>query len=259
MVQNPVIDAESVAVAVLERLWHATTVGAKRGDIGKFDNELIAEECGWLGEADELIRLFIECGYLDECTEHRLIVHDWSEHAPKHVKGAVKKMGGFLIASYDPRGPTLEEPPLRDRPPNPTKPNPTNSNPTQPPAGTTDWDELVVVVSDLGLVKAEDAIAKAKQLHSLETVQEIINHWRCSPPSDPGTLFNWLSVKNSFRPVEANTPQPRRKDPKLEWEKVRARLHRAGTEAGMRPEAIDEKLAEKEAEFFAKQLQAAEV
>ena len=49
---NDVVDAESIAVSVLERLWHQTAVGAKRGDIGKFDNELIAEECGWLKDAD---------------------------------------------------------------------------------------------------------------------------------------------------------------------------------------------------------------
>ena len=141
MAQNPIVDVESVAVSTLERLWHQTAIGAKQGDIGKFDDELIAEECGWLGDASTLISLLVDCGYLDRCLDHRLIVHDWSQHAPKHVKASVKIMGGFFetrcdhigtTSGVDPLGGTLEDAPLTPHPPNQTNPNQTNPNQTNP-------------------------------------------------------------------------------------------------------------------------------
>lgn len=45
------VAVETVAVGLLERLWHATIVGAMRGDIGRFDNEELAEAMGWHGDA----------------------------------------------------------------------------------------------------------------------------------------------------------------------------------------------------------------
>lgn len=130
------VDAESVATGVLERLWHATATGALRGDIGRYDNEVIAEMCGWLLGADRLIAMLVECGWLDECEENRLLVHDWPDHAPKHVKGNVKKLGGFLERSGAPKalpkGSPPKAPPQGTGAPNLTQPNPTEPNPTQP-------------------------------------------------------------------------------------------------------------------------------
>ena len=139
LANGSIIDADSVATATLEKLWHATTTGAMRGDIGRFDNEVIAEMCGWLGDADLLVQTLIECRFLDECQEHRLVVHDWDEHAPNHVKGNVTRNGGFVlpvplttIAKGVSPGPVPKDGPQGTGAPNLTQPNPTNPNPTQP-------------------------------------------------------------------------------------------------------------------------------
>lgn len=136
LVGQIIVDADSIAVCVLEKLWHATTVGAIRGDIGKFDNETIAEMCGWLGDADELVTMLVETGYLDvhPDPEIRLLVHDWHDHAPKHVKGNVTKVGGFLFLPKQGDAPKAQ--PIGDAPKAPPlttgAPNLTNSNLTNP-------------------------------------------------------------------------------------------------------------------------------
>lgn len=132
-----IIDADSVTTAILEKLWHATIAGAPRGDIGKFDNDCIAEMCGWMGDADQLVDLLVDCRFLDRHADHRLIVHDWHDHAPNHVKGNVTRMGGFLTIAQTtgPNNKPLGQAP-GDRPnatgaPNLTQRNATQPNPTQ--------------------------------------------------------------------------------------------------------------------------------
>ena len=251
--QNTVLDAESVAVAILERLWHATAVGAKRGDIGRFDNELIAEECGWLGDADLLIGILVKCDYLDECTEHRLLVHDWHEHAPNHVKGAVKRMGGFLVLRSDPIGADSEVAPQTPLPPNLTNSNQTKPNPTTP---NDPWESVVVVLLELGVLKAKAAVAKAREMFTVDQAQNIIRHWSAIPGAQPGTLFNWLTVNGSFdrslqAEQEAKAPPPKRaKDTKLEWENHRTRCIKRGREQGMTEAEIETRLEEMKPKFM---------
>lgn len=78
-------------VGILELLWRATALQAPRGDIGKFDNEDIAVLCDWDGDPDQLIEALVASGWLDRCTIHRLVVHDWAEHAPTFVRGVLAK------------------------------------------------------------------------------------------------------------------------------------------------------------------------
>lgn len=131
---NCIIDADSVATAILEKLWHATITGAPRGNIGKFDNDCIAEMCGWMGDADQLIDLLVDSRFVDRHDEHRLIVHDWHDHAPNHVKGNVTRMGGFLTITQaitpddEPRGVAPGDEPQGTGAPNLTKPNPTKQS-----------------------------------------------------------------------------------------------------------------------------------
>lgn len=125
---SAIVDAESVAVAILERLWHATASSAIRGDIGRFEDEVIAELVGWMGDSSELVAMLVDCGWLDVSTEHRLLVHDWHDHAPNHVKGNVTKLGGFLTGlgpalGPSPWGPALEAQPQGIGPPSLAKPS----------------------------------------------------------------------------------------------------------------------------------------
>lgn len=142
---------ETIAVGLLERLWHATQVSAIRGDIGKFDNEEIAEMVGWHGDADALVNILADERWLDRCAVNRFLVHDWQDHAPRHVKGNVAKLGGFLtvvpatiscceppmespcVATATPSDMTASPSDVKEATPNRTEPNLTKPNPTDRP------------------------------------------------------------------------------------------------------------------------------
>lgn len=136
------VDPSTVATGLLEQMWHFTISSAKRGDIGQHDDELIAEACGWLGEPADLVAMLVETGWLDECDEHRLVVHDWHEHAPGFIKRNIDRAGGFVGAvkralPYSPEqgsGRFLTQEHAEAATPNQTKQNPTKPNQTEPPA-----------------------------------------------------------------------------------------------------------------------------
>lgn len=77
-------------IGLLELLWRSTIVNAMAGDIGKIDNEAIAIECDFDGDPDFLVETLVECGWVDKCQVHRLVVHDWKDHAPSFVRGSMK-------------------------------------------------------------------------------------------------------------------------------------------------------------------------
>jgi len=93
------IDVETAAVGLLERLWHTAASSSPRGDIGKLEDELIAEMVGWNQDATQLIDLLVESGWLDRDDDHRLVVHDWHQHAPNYVKGIAARQGGFVTVT----------------------------------------------------------------------------------------------------------------------------------------------------------------
>lgn len=78
-------------VGVLETLWRVTEANAPAGDIGRLSDEEIAAAFEWEGNAQELLSALTECRWIDPDEEFRLIVHDWSEHCPNHLKGAFAK------------------------------------------------------------------------------------------------------------------------------------------------------------------------
>jgi len=116
---RPLIDCEavsldSIVVGILERLWHATIVNAPSGDIGKLDDETLCELVGWHSDPSTLIEALIATGWLDECETHRLIIHDWNEHAPSFIKGtlsAAKRKFAFQT-KLDITQPSLTQPNL---------------------------------------------------------------------------------------------------------------------------------------------------
>lgn len=82
------------ANGVMERLWHYTAKYCLQGNIGKVPNAEIAEVCGWpVRRADELVIALLQSGWLDSSKNHRLLVHDWAEHAEDSVKKTLKNRG----------------------------------------------------------------------------------------------------------------------------------------------------------------------
>ena len=79
------------AVGLLECLFHFTAQYARRGDIGRYPDKIIAQRCFWTHEPETLIAALVKCRWLDDHPEHRLIVHDWHAHADNTVRTALKR------------------------------------------------------------------------------------------------------------------------------------------------------------------------
>jgi hypothetical protein len=95
------------AVGILESLWHWTAQFAKRGDIGRYSNHIIADSVGWTDDPDKLINALVKCHWIDtyaqdthgvrtECLPlggeaPRLIIHDWPEHTDDSVHIALAR------------------------------------------------------------------------------------------------------------------------------------------------------------------------
>lgn len=80
-------------MGVLEAVWELTGKHAPRGNVGKFSNQEIADDLGWEGDADELVAALIKHRWLDTSDQHRLLIHDWKDHAPDWLKKAIVRSG----------------------------------------------------------------------------------------------------------------------------------------------------------------------
>jgi len=79
------VGSRLLAVGIVESVIALTVTQTPRGDIGALTDAEIEEWVGWEGEPGAMIRALVEARWLDECTVHRLILHDWAHHAPKFV------------------------------------------------------------------------------------------------------------------------------------------------------------------------------
>lgn len=79
------------AVGHLELLWHWTARYAPAGDIGRYDDAEIAEGCAWEGDPATFIAALLACPWVDASETHRLVVHDWPEHADDAVHRALAR------------------------------------------------------------------------------------------------------------------------------------------------------------------------
>jgi hypothetical protein len=74
----------------LELLWHFTAEFSPQGDIGKFDDRRIEAALGWhqtrWRKHGDLIRALSEAHWIDINPVHRLITHDWHDHADESVR-----------------------------------------------------------------------------------------------------------------------------------------------------------------------------
>lgn len=150
------VAVETIAVGLLERLWHIATAEAIRGDVGRFDDEELAEMVGWHGDAEALVCLLVEEKWLDRCDVHRVLIHDWNDHAPRHVKANAARQGGILTPAQgtlltpqnDAKERSYRNPPnvapdpvrsapniAKERTPNLTQPNLTQPKAPQTPQG----------------------------------------------------------------------------------------------------------------------------
>jgi len=87
------VGGRAQAVGILECLWHWAARYAIQGDVGRWPDEDIAEAVYWDGDPEEIVQHLIECGWVDEDATHRLVIHDWEDHADESVRKTLKNRG----------------------------------------------------------------------------------------------------------------------------------------------------------------------
>jgi hypothetical protein len=80
---------KGATLGYLEAVWHFTGRFTPQGDIGKYSDSQIENWVEWPGEAGELIAAMVEAKWIDRDDVHRLLVHDWHQHADKATKNAL--------------------------------------------------------------------------------------------------------------------------------------------------------------------------
>ncbi|MFP5236985.1 MAG: hypothetical protein ACLGSD_13870 [Acidobacteriota bacterium] len=78
-------------LGALEAVWHFTGRFTPQGDIGKYTDAAIEAWAGWNGEPGRLIESLVTCRWIDADPVHRLLVHDWDQHADKATKNALMR------------------------------------------------------------------------------------------------------------------------------------------------------------------------
>ncbi|MCA9233371.1 MAG: hypothetical protein KDA57_22190 [Planctomycetales bacterium] len=217
------VDVETVAVGILERLWHVTIASTPRGDIGRLSDEIIAESVGWFGEPKLLIETLCDANWLDRDVQHRLLVHGWEDHAPGYVKKNIARKGGFVSQNAAQVGSSeegcdtkLAQLSQNARTPNQTKPNQTKPPPPTPSenAGTASTRSWGGVGGDLlakGVKQAQAAIDSAQRFGcSIAQVDACIAHHAAHPEWGPGVLYNRLvNLRPDQDPLHPNLwPNP---------------------------------------------------
>ena len=99
-------------VRMLEFLWHFTARFVPRGDIGKFSNSAIARALEWEKGAEELIQALVDCRWIDEGPTHRLVIHDWHEHADEYLHNRLARAHQLFVSGHPPK---LTRLPSRER------------------------------------------------------------------------------------------------------------------------------------------------
>ena len=81
------------ARGLLDTLWNFVANNCPAGDLGRFTDEEIATGIDWRGDAQELIRAFLDARWIDASPDPnvRLLVHDWPEHCEDGVHKALAR------------------------------------------------------------------------------------------------------------------------------------------------------------------------
>jgi hypothetical protein len=78
-------------LGILEGVWHFTGRYAPQGNVGKYSDQAIETWVGWNGPAGAMVQALVKCHWINIDATHRLLVHDWDQHADKATKNALKR------------------------------------------------------------------------------------------------------------------------------------------------------------------------
>lgn len=200
-------------VGLLESLWLFTAQNAPQGNIGRFSNEDIAISLEWDGCEDDLINMLTECGWIDKAdNEHRLVIHDWDEHAPTYIKGNLSKSGRKFITKDGTKEPSkkrtkdipkddTKEPPKDGSGEGTTKPNLFKPNQVNSPHSSEGADALTDEEKILEIYPTRKTAGEREA--TLAAIREAIGADGFELVRDKTTLFAryfscWESAKMRF-------------------------------------------------------------
>lgn len=89
------------AAGTLELLWLFTIEQAPAGDVGRWSDSDIEAELDWQGAEGALVAALVSAGWLDRCAVHRLVIHDWADHAPEFLRKRSDR-GRLALAAVTP-------------------------------------------------------------------------------------------------------------------------------------------------------------
>ena len=122
------------AAGVLEVIWHLTAREAPQGNIGKLSDAAIARWVGWADDPARLVAALVNSGWLDKSDTHRLVVHDWHEHADDAVKKSLLRQKLPFLSRHVEKCPDMSRlpEPLPVPEPVPLTPKPPDGPPLSP-------------------------------------------------------------------------------------------------------------------------------
>lgn len=89
------------AIGMCGLLWRFAAKHAPTGAVGKHSNQEISIFMEWTNDSDSLIDALVRCRLLDPVPPpERLLVHDWPEHAPRHVRASLQRQGLDFSTRY---------------------------------------------------------------------------------------------------------------------------------------------------------------
>lgn len=154
------------ALGILTMLWDFVGEFAPEGNVGRFADDEIAEACSWPeDDAERLVAVLKETGWIDGHPEHRLVIHDWGDHCEDWVKKRLRRAERDVVSGASlylgqrgelPSGqrPDTGKPPSGQRPdtgeppsdvpphprqparPSPAQPSPAKPSPAKPAASS---------------------------------------------------------------------------------------------------------------------------
>ena len=63
---------------------------------------MIAKACDFAGDPETFISALVDARWLDQDDQHRLVIHDWSQHCENWVRAKAQKAGIELLGGLKP-------------------------------------------------------------------------------------------------------------------------------------------------------------
>lgn len=171
------------AIGYLELLWAFTGKKAPQGNIGKWPDGAIARACYWMGTPSIFIEALRASGFVDHHGEHRIVVHDWQEHAPRWVK---LKLQNLELSFIEATGPTCEhpvtppiEPPITapiESPPKGSEEKPREGKPGE--RASAPDTRATRLPDDFTLSQERRQMAETEGVDPLRTFASFCDYWR---------------------------------------------------------------------------------